>query len=320
VRLTFKWTNFPGILQQIPKNWFLRRNFKRAGPTGCSWAMLDFKKFSTKVAGKFLWRKNGFFGICCNGKNWLTRTLSATEEKWLHSNVKRNSGSAFVDADGRQRCPCSRKPLLFDAAGGRVLPADAEKDKVDCRHLFFFFFFAPLESEARHGLNHLFSAASCKKMQAEKNRYLFDDKYLFPILPNQQRARSDFRLILYVVNYGRVGKCIMRKSKRYHSAARLMHEKKSGGGARFFYHKCWASTSRLVSIFFILLLFCFYFAFIYLFIFFFFFCNSANGVCGLNTPAPPSHLPSLGIRKKKKKGFARSRIDRLPFARADQNP
>jgi hypothetical protein len=27
--------------------------------------------------------------------------------------------------------------------------------------------------------------------------YLFDDKYLFSILPNQQRARSDFRLILY---------------------------------------------------------------------------------------------------------------------------
>jgi hypothetical protein len=45
--------------------------------------------------------------------------------------------------------------------------------------------------------------------------YLFDDKHLFSILPNQQRARSDFRLILYMVNYGRVGKCIMRKSKRY---------------------------------------------------------------------------------------------------------
>jgi hypothetical protein len=45
--------------------------------------------------------------------------------------------------------------------------------------------------------------------------YLFGDKYLFSILPNQQRARSDFRLILYMVNYGRVGKYIMRKSKRY---------------------------------------------------------------------------------------------------------
>jgi hypothetical protein len=49
-----------------------------------------------------------------------------------------------------------------------------------------------------------------------QDAYLFDDKYLFSILPNQQRARSDFRLILYMVNYGRVGKCIMRKSKRYH--------------------------------------------------------------------------------------------------------
>jgi hypothetical protein len=38
---------------------------------------------------------------------------------------------------------------------------------------------------------------------------------LFSILPNQQRARSDFCLILYVVNYGRVGKYNMRKSKRY---------------------------------------------------------------------------------------------------------
>jgi hypothetical protein len=45
--------------------------------------------------------------------------------------------------------------------------------------------------------------------------YLFGDKYLFSILPNQQRARSDFCLISYVVNYGRVGKYIMRKSKRY---------------------------------------------------------------------------------------------------------
>jgi hypothetical protein len=38
---------------------------------------------------------------------------------------------------------------------------------------------------------------------------------LFSILPNQQRARSDFCLISYVVNYGRVRKYIMRKSKRY---------------------------------------------------------------------------------------------------------
>jgi hypothetical protein len=45
--------------------------------------------------------------------------------------------------------------------------------------------------------------------------YLFGDKYVFSILPNQQRARSDFCLILYMVNYGRVGKYIMRKSKRY---------------------------------------------------------------------------------------------------------
>jgi hypothetical protein len=36
----------------------------------------------------------------------------------------------------------------------------------------------------------------------------------FSILPNQRRARSDFRLISYVVNYGRVGKYNMRKSKR----------------------------------------------------------------------------------------------------------
>jgi hypothetical protein len=47
--------------------------------------------------------------------------------------------------------------------------------------------------------------------------YLFDDKYPFSILPKQQRARSDFCLIFYVVNYGRVGKYIMRKSKRYPS-------------------------------------------------------------------------------------------------------
>jgi hypothetical protein len=37
----------------------------------------------------------------------------------------------------------------------------------------------------------------------------------FSILPNQQRARSDFCLILYMINYGRVGKYNMRKSKRY---------------------------------------------------------------------------------------------------------
>jgi hypothetical protein len=49
----------------------------------------------------------------------------------------------------------------------------------------------------------------------EKLQYLFGDKYLFSILPNQQRARSDFRLILCMVNCGRVGKYIMQKSKRY---------------------------------------------------------------------------------------------------------
>jgi hypothetical protein len=52
-------------------------------------------------------------------------------------------------------------------------------------------------------------------VRQKKNTYLFGDKYLFSILPNQQRARSDFRLIVYMVNYGRVGKYIMRKSKRY---------------------------------------------------------------------------------------------------------
>jgi hypothetical protein len=51
-------------------------------------------------------------------------------------------------------------------------------------------------------------------------QYLFGDKYLFSILPNQQRARSDFCLILYVVNYCRVGKYIMRKSKRYNLGLR----------------------------------------------------------------------------------------------------
>jgi hypothetical protein len=50
--------------------------------------------------------------------------------------------------------------------------------------------------------------------------YLFGDKYLFSILPNQQRAQSDFCLILYMVNYGRVGKYNMRKSKRYGESAR----------------------------------------------------------------------------------------------------
>jgi hypothetical protein len=57
-----------------------------------------------------------------------------------------------------------------------------------------------------------------KKKEGEDNnleKYLFGDKYLFSILPNQQRARSDFCLILYMVNYGRVGKYNMRKSKRY---------------------------------------------------------------------------------------------------------
>jgi hypothetical protein len=49
----------------------------------------------------------------------------------------------------------------------------------------------------------------------KSKRYLVGDKYLFSILPNQKRARSDFLLILYMVNYGRVGKYIMRKSKRY---------------------------------------------------------------------------------------------------------
>jgi hypothetical protein len=49
----------------------------------------------------------------------------------------------------------------------------------------------------------------------KSKRYLFGDKYLFSILPNQQRVRFDFRLILYAVNYGRVGKYNMRKSKRY---------------------------------------------------------------------------------------------------------
>jgi hypothetical protein len=50
---------------------------------------------------------------------------------------------------------------------------------------------------------------------APRLRYLFGDKYLFSILPNQQRARSDFCLISYVVNCGRVGKYNMRRSKRY---------------------------------------------------------------------------------------------------------
>jgi hypothetical protein len=60
---------------------------------------------------------------------------------------------------------------------------------------------------------HVDAASSLSFHKGQK--YLFGDKYLFSILPNQQRARSDFRLIFYVVNYGRVGKYIMRKSKRY---------------------------------------------------------------------------------------------------------
>jgi hypothetical protein len=44
-------------------------------------------------------------------------------------------------------------------------------------------------------------------------KYLFGDKYVFSILPNQQRARSGFCLILYVLNYGRVGKYIHAKVK-----------------------------------------------------------------------------------------------------------
>jgi methyl coenzyme M reductase subunit C len=58
---------------------------------------------------------------------------------------------------------------------------------------------------------------SCRQTRA----YLFGDKYLFHILPNQQRARSDFRLILYVLNYGRVGKYNIRKSKRYLSGCQI---------------------------------------------------------------------------------------------------
>jgi hypothetical protein len=62
------------------------------------------------------------------------------------------------------------------------------------------------------------AAATDSPMGSVTGKYLFDDdKYVFSILPKQQRARSDFRLILYVVNYGRVGKYNMRKSKRYSS-------------------------------------------------------------------------------------------------------
>jgi hypothetical protein len=57
----------------------------------------------------------------------------------------------------------------------------------------------------------------------------------FSILPNQQRARSDFCLISYVVNYGRVGKCIMRKSKRY---ADMMPR------IRCMCLRCWTGSSR----------------------------------------------------------------------------
>jgi hypothetical protein len=41
--------------------------------------------------------------------------------------------------------------------------------------------------------NHVrFSFSKKKKKKKETRRYLFGDKYLFSILPNQQRARSDF--------------------------------------------------------------------------------------------------------------------------------
>jgi hypothetical protein len=60
--------------------------------------------------------------------------------------------------------------------------------------------------------------------------YLFGDKYLFSILPNQQRVRSDFCLIFYMVKYGHVGKCIMRKSNRY--AASLIELDLVGSGGR----------------------------------------------------------------------------------------
>jgi hypothetical protein len=63
--------------------------------------------------------------------------------------------------------------------------------------------------------------------------YLFGDKYLFFILPNQQRARSDFCLILYIVNYGRVGKYIMRKSKSYFEKVSLAF---GGGGCVVFFY------------------------------------------------------------------------------------
>jgi hypothetical protein len=58
------------------------------------------------------------------------------------------------------------------------------------------------------------------KTEKKAKRYLFGDKYLFSILPNQQHARSDFCLIFYVVKYGRVGKYIMWKSKRYARSGR----------------------------------------------------------------------------------------------------
>jgi hypothetical protein len=56
---------------------------------------------------------------------------------------------------------------------------------------------------------------SPRERKDKRALYLFGDKYLLSILPNQQRARSDFCLIVYMVNYGRVRKCITQKSKRH---------------------------------------------------------------------------------------------------------
>jgi hypothetical protein len=72
-----------------------------------------------------------------------------------------------------------------------------------------------LPPRGRGGRGRLKNASKLFPPPPSLDPYLFGDKYLFSILPNQQRARSDFCLILYVVNYGRVGKYIMRKSKRY---------------------------------------------------------------------------------------------------------
>jgi hypothetical protein len=57
-------------------------------------------------------------------------------------------------------------------------------------------------------------------------QYLFGDKYLFYILLNQQRARSDFRLMLYMVNYGRVGKVHHAEVKEICSPSALDDKKK----------------------------------------------------------------------------------------------